>query len=219
MFEPDIVLTEGSKDLWYGLQLQYFFKSLLPKLNQIWEEEMELKEHLKDSTDAVVINKFEFTEHEVMWAFSNYSDAVGPVMKKQKTMFRRCSCCVTVITTAVEKQESSSSSSISLSGGTNKVVTASLTVPNNQPFPTLIKKPCIPPNKNFMCLRECTLLKKYLVKLRDKHDRLWDAYKLNGLNDAMKRAAHEAKLYLEVRYSASYYIVINLELYIWILLR
>jgi len=41
------------------------------------------------------------------------------------------------------------------------------------------------------------LFKKDLVRVRDKKDRQWEAYKMNGLNDAMKRAEHEAKLYLD----------------------
>jgi len=65
--------------------------------------------------------------------------------------------------------------------------------PNNPP----VRRPCIPPHRNYMCLRECVLFKKQLVRVRDKNDRLWEAYKMNGLNDAMKRAEHEAKLYLD----------------------
>jgi hypothetical protein len=48
-----------------------------------------------------------------------------------------------------------------------------------------------------MCFRSAVLLKSTLVRQRDKQERLWNAYKVDGVLDAMKRAEHEAKLYLE----------------------
>jgi hypothetical protein len=48
-----------------------------------------------------------------------------------------------------------------------------------------------------MCLRDCVLLKRDLVREREKHDRLWNAYKSDGMRDAIKRAEYESKLYLD----------------------
>eukprot|EP01034_Spumella_vulgaris_P027251 gene27251-33943_t len=59
------------------------------------------------------------------------------------------------------------------------------------------RKPCIPPRVGYMCNRESVLLKAYLVRLKDKEDRVWQAYKASGLEDAVKRAESEAKVYLE----------------------
>ena len=103
------------------------------------------------------LTSFDYTEQEVMHAFTNYSDAVGPVLRMQKAMFRRCAC--------VDKN--------------------------------MIRKPCVPPSPGYMCIRDCVLLKSELVRERDKHDRLWQLYKSDGMRDAMKRADYEAKLYLD----------------------
>ena len=59
-----------------------------------------------------------------------------------------------------------------------------------------------------MCLRESVLFKRDLVRVRDKKDRQWEAYKMNGLNDAMKRAEHEAKLYLDSVDGMLYYAIL-----------
>ncbi|KAJ1439312.1 hypothetical protein B484DRAFT_415932 [Ochromonadaceae sp. CCMP2298] len=59
------------------------------------------------------------------------------------------------------------------------------------------RNPCIPPKIGFMCYRQCVLVKQQLVRQKDKVDRQWSAYKTNGLMDAVNRAEHEAKLYLD----------------------
>lgn len=59
------------------------------------------------------------------------------------------------------------------------------------------RKPCVPPSQGYMCQRQCVLLKRDLVREREKNDRLWNAYKSDGIRDAVKRAQYESKLYLD----------------------
>jgi hypothetical protein len=59
------------------------------------------------------------------------------------------------------------------------------------------RKPCVPPVTGYMCLRDCVLVKKTFVREREKNDRLWNAYKSDGIRDAIKRAEYESKLYLD----------------------
>lgn len=169
-FEPDIILSpQGEhitndnatkerdqlsvRDLWYGLQIRHLFDDLIPKLQYIWQHHLASGVHFTSD----VLTEFTFTEKEVVWAFANYSDAVGPVLKRQEVMFKRCAC-----------------------------------VDSNG-----LPKPCIPPCVNYMCKRDCVLLKKSVVRQRDKEDRLWQAYKNSGMLDAVKRAEVEAIAYLQ----------------------
>ena len=89
MFEADIELTPGDKDRWYGTpHISYIFNNMLPKLTQHWEaEQLEREQTTTTTTTTSSLTSFEFSEREVMWAFSNYSDAVGPVLRRQKTMY------------------------------------------------------------------------------------------------------------------------------------
>jgi hypothetical protein len=57
--------------------------------------------------------------------------------------------------------------------------------------------PCVPPKVGYMCFREAFCFKKNLIRQRDKEDRLWQAYKNNGILDAIKRAEVEARTYLD----------------------
>ena len=76
------------RDFWYALQPPYFFHELLPKLQMIWQYNQE--NGVKILNDD--IQDFPFNEREVMWAFSSFNDAYGPVLTRQKVMFRKCSC-------------------------------------------------------------------------------------------------------------------------------
>ena len=94
MFEPDIELTAGDKDRWYATpHIAYIFNTMLPKLILLWEAEQEQQQNeginntTTTTTASSSLTSFEFSEREVMWAFSNYSDAVGPVLRRQKTMY------------------------------------------------------------------------------------------------------------------------------------
>ena len=59
------------------------------------------------------------------------------------------------------------------------------------------RKPCVPPRSGFLCFRPCTLIKMHLVFKRFKQERLWQAYKVNGIADAVKRAELEAHEFLD----------------------
>jgi len=84
MFEADIEITPGDKDRWYGTHVSYLCNTMIPKLKAMWELEIDDQE-MNGSSNA--LTSFDFTEREVMWAFSNYSDAVGPVLRRQPAMY------------------------------------------------------------------------------------------------------------------------------------
>lgn len=157
LFNPDVRLADADEDRWCGLQMEYFWDSLLPEIQQLWKFERNLAE--TSAVDAVTA--FEFNQQEVLWAFTNYSDAVGPVLKRERAMFRRCACAV-----------------LDPASGAR------------------VQSPCVPPEVGFMCCRECVLLKMSCVRDSERKDRLWRAYKASSLSDAMKRAEHDARLFL-----------------------
>lgn len=161
LFEPDIQRNENDEkdlDRWFGLQMPYLWKDLLPQLKRIWEEERaNPRRESKKVQFSDDLKAFDYTEHEAMQALTTYADATGPILRYQAAKFRRCAC--------VDSQGR--------------------------------RKPCVPPQLGFMCYRDCVLIKKNLVREREKHDRLWNAYKSDGLRDAVKRAEYEAKLYLD----------------------
>jgi hypothetical protein len=152
LFEPDVKVAESSEDYWYGLQLSYFWNELLPQIKHVWKYL-----HNEGIVIPDIVTEFEFNEKEVMWAFTNYLDAYGPVLLHQRAMFRQCSC--------------------------------------KDSHGNLI--PCIPPRQGYMCTRLCYLMKKHLVRQKDKEDRIWQAYKSQSLIDAEKRAEFEANNYLQ----------------------
>jgi hypothetical protein len=47
-------------------------------------------------------------------------------------------------------------------------------------------------------LRQCVLVKMQLVREKDKVDRAWNAYKSNGLLDAVNRAEHEGSIHTHI---------------------
>eukprot|EP00605_Chrysophyceae_sp_TOSAG23-4_P001691 GSChrysophyteH1.ASY1.ANO1.1859.1 assembled CDS len=85
-FEPNTKVAE-SDDGWYAIQLSYFWTELLPEMKQIWRDE-----GLRNIQNPNWVNSFPFNEKEVLWAFSNFSDAYGMMLKRQKVQFRRCAC-------------------------------------------------------------------------------------------------------------------------------
>ncbi len=85
-FEPN-TKVEGSDDGWYAIQLSYFWGELLPEMKNIWRDE-----GLRNIHNPNWVNSFPFNERDVLWAFSNFSDAYGMMLKRQKANFRRCAC-------------------------------------------------------------------------------------------------------------------------------
>lgn len=79
-------------DEWTALQPSHFFDELLPKLRAMWAalQATNSRHSLQAFKDEVT--EFTFSEKEVMWAFINYRDALGPVLKREKALFRRCAC-------------------------------------------------------------------------------------------------------------------------------
>lgn len=80
--------TDESADVWFALQMPYFWNVLLPKLQEYWKEQ-DLKRviEMKYKTSF-----YPYSERDVQWAFANYSDAFGPVLKVRSACFRICSC-------------------------------------------------------------------------------------------------------------------------------
>lgn len=59
------------------------------------------------------------------------------------------------------------------------------------------RKPCIPPAPGFMCARISTLYKGVIVLSKTRQERIWQDYMVGGVDDAVKRAKHEAESYLK----------------------
>ena len=137
LFEPGVHLDNNRVDDWFGFQLTYFWLDLIPKINRIWKRDSMITE------DGNAMIQFPFSQREVMWAFSNYSDAYGPVLKRQRIMFRRCAC--------VEQVDG-----VDENGRNVKVDR---------------RKPCVPPEMGYMCYRECLLIKANIIREKDKVDR------------------------------------------------
>jgi hypothetical protein len=152
LFEPDVKVDEKSEDYWYALQLGHFWLELLPKMQSVWKYL-----HSQGIIIPDAITEFEYNEKEVLWAFTNFHDAYGPVLLHQKSVFRVCAC--------------------------------------KDPH-TGLPTPCIPPRQGYMCNRLCYLMKKNIIRQKDKDDRVWQAYKSGSLADAEKRSEIEANNYL-----------------------
>jgi len=149
-----------------------------------------------NEADADTITAFPFTEMEVLWAFSNFNDAYGPVMRRQEANFRRCAC--------VDNS------------GRRKPWQGNVSIQNYY-YHKLIIIISVPPAIGFMSRRPCVLFKvstmhknndtlvsilfchykMRLVRSRDRQERQWQQYKTNALADAVKRAEFDAMEYLE----------------------
>lgn len=86
-FESNVLLE---KDAWYALQLDYLWDKIIPELEQTWHREL-MQGKGSNGSDREVFS-FSFTKADVYWAFTNYTDAYGPLMIKQKADFKRCEC-------------------------------------------------------------------------------------------------------------------------------
>lgn len=103
-FEPEVFQpfgddnSEKDPDAWCALQLSYFWQTLVPKMKAIWQAQQTQNIYSDQTsfytmeTSSDNVTDFEFTEREVMWAFTHYADAVGPVLRRQPACFRRCAC-------------------------------------------------------------------------------------------------------------------------------
>ena len=86
-FEP-AQKAVGDDDLYFAFQMTHFFGHILPALRDVWRME---------GLTGVIERKyklaaFPYSEKEVNWGFSRFSDANGPVMKFEPAMFRKCAC-------------------------------------------------------------------------------------------------------------------------------
>lgn len=87
-FEPHTMIPEDKYDEWYALQYDYLWGDLLPDLKNIWHQESLQGIKAKDGH----VNAFDYEQKDVIWAFSGFGDAYGPMIRKGKAMFRRCAC-------------------------------------------------------------------------------------------------------------------------------
>lgn len=96
LFEANVkVENDRGNDDWFALQMFHLWDDLLPQLQKIWRVKLErdsLEQSAKEEEDEDAITSFPFNEREVMWAFSNFFDAYGPVLRRQEAHFRRCAC-------------------------------------------------------------------------------------------------------------------------------
>lgn len=88
LFEPDTRI-EGDGDLWYATQNSYLWEELIPALRKLWQAEKLSGQRPKGSG---WIQQLPYDQKDIIWAFTNYSDSYGPVLTRQKAMFRRCAC-------------------------------------------------------------------------------------------------------------------------------
>ncbi len=78
-------------DTWFGLQFDYLLDELIPEIKRRWREAAHnRKNHSKKKRSDH--KEFPYSKQEVMWAWTQYSDAQGPVMRKQECWFPICSC-------------------------------------------------------------------------------------------------------------------------------
>lgn len=79
LFEPNVILPGSASDRWFAIQLEYFWRSLIPAVNKLWKTQATT---LSNKSAETFNSTFSFSEQEVMWAFTNFSDAIGPVFKR-----------------------------------------------------------------------------------------------------------------------------------------
>ena len=76
LFEPSVTLEGNPVDSWYALQLDHFWRDLGPATDKYWREEA------AKSADGNLSRSFPYSEQEVMWAFTKFSDSYGAVLKR-----------------------------------------------------------------------------------------------------------------------------------------
>ncbi len=76
-------------DYFYGLQFDYLLDELIPKVKEIWHKENIKRKHTDKKGS---FKTFPYTKKEVVWAWMNYGDAAGVVMRKEEAWFTRCKC-------------------------------------------------------------------------------------------------------------------------------
>ena len=86
LFECNVKI-DGEVDPFYGFQFEYFWSTWLPKLRKLWRQDA-----LRGMTNPSHITSYPYDEKETTWAVGRFNDSYGPVFRKQKAFFRRCSC-------------------------------------------------------------------------------------------------------------------------------
>ena len=86
LFRPPF---DVENDTWFGLQFDYLLDELIPEMKRRWRETAYKRKDNKKSNNH---KEFPYSKQEVMWAWTQYSDAQGPVMRKQECWFTICSC-------------------------------------------------------------------------------------------------------------------------------
>jgi Leucine-rich repeat (LRR) protein len=90
----------------FAIDLDYFFETAVPLMNSVWHKDMlnadkELQKALVENMDekmtlrrdiAFVVQSFPYLRREVMWAITNYFDAIGAVYMQADACFKRCTC-------------------------------------------------------------------------------------------------------------------------------
>ena len=85
LFEPAHKMKD---DLWYALDLKYFWNFILPELQKKWKK-------MIDNYDTIpknIVLSFPYSKKDVMWALRSFQDAYGYVYSLGTANFRRCSC-------------------------------------------------------------------------------------------------------------------------------
>lgn len=101
-FQPNVVLGENeTADMWFAVQYRYLWDVLIPHLRKIWHQEGGRSGMVSPngtmlpptaSKDKTWIHSFPYSEAEVNWAFKNFTDSYGLLIRRQKAMFTRCAC-------------------------------------------------------------------------------------------------------------------------------
>ena len=86
LFEGNVKI-DGEVDQFYGFQFEYFWSTWLPKIRKLWRQDA-----LRGVTNPSHMTSFPYDEKETTWAIGRFNDSYGPVFRKQKAFFRRCSC-------------------------------------------------------------------------------------------------------------------------------
>jgi hypothetical protein len=86
------------KDEWYALQFSHIWDDLLPKMQAIWQNQLLIgivevgNQRQRNRVLDDTIHEFPFSQEEVLWAFTHYHDACGPIFRQQSAFFLHCAC-------------------------------------------------------------------------------------------------------------------------------